>query len=103
MLISVENDVIRALADPTRLHIVQLLADEELCTCHLVARTGARQTNVSNHLRLLREVGLVSSEQVGRYTWHRLVPEAADRLAETFTSLADRAAVGSGVRRASCD
>ncbi|OMH25327.1 hypothetical protein BKD30_06240 [Tersicoccus phoenicis] len=64
------------LADPLRLKIVEALSREQLCTCHLVDITGARQTAISNHLRLLREAGAVVSEPEGRYTWYRLVPGA---------------------------
>ena len=58
------RDALRLLADPLRARIVELLAVEQLCTCHLVELTGARQTNISNHLRLLREAGLVTSRAV---------------------------------------
>ena len=62
------------LADPLRLKIVESLSREQLCTCHLVDITGARQTTLSNHLRVLREAGVVVSEPEGRYTWYRLSP-----------------------------
>ena len=77
-----DRAVLRALADPMRQRIVELLAGEQLCTCHLVEELGATQTNVSNHLRVLREAGLVVSEQAGRYTYHRLVPERLEELVD---------------------
>lgn len=80
--------MVRALADPTRARIVRLLAAESLCTCHLVEETGARQTNVSNHLRVLREAGLVASEPCGRFTYYRLRPEAFDALEAQVGELA---------------
>lgn len=64
------------LADPLRLAIIEALSREQLCTCHLVDITGARQTTISNHLRLLREAGVVVAEPEGRYTWYRLAPGA---------------------------
>ena len=64
------------------------LAAERLCTCHLVELTGARQTNVSNHLRVLREAGVVEAEPAGRYTYYRLRPEILDTLADQFAGLA---------------
>src|SRR3954470_24444454 len=90
---------LRALADPLRLQIVQLLAGEQLCTCHLVAETGATQTNVSNHLRVLRAAGLVASSPAGRYTYHRLVPERIDDLADSFGALSAGARRTAQVRR----
>jgi ArsR family transcriptional regulator len=86
--------VLRALADPTRQRIVALLAAEQLCTCHLVAELPATQTNVSNHLRVLREAGLVVSEQAGRFTYHRLVPEQLEHLSAELGALASRARLG---------
>ena len=56
------DEMLRALADPLRARIVELLAGEQLCTCHLVELTGARQTNISNHLRVLREAGLADAQ-----------------------------------------
>ena len=64
------------LSDPLRLQIVQALAREQLCTCHLIEITGAKQPTVSHHLRILREAGIVASESEGRYTWYHLVPGA---------------------------
>lgn len=64
------------LADPLRLRIVDSLSREQLCTCHLIEITGAKQTTVSHHLRLLREAGVVLSEAEGRFTWYRLTPGA---------------------------
>ena len=92
--------VLRLLADPTRSRIVELLAVEQLCTCHLVAELGATQSGVSNHLRLLREAGLVSTQPHGRFTYYRLEPRALEQLAGQLGTLADTAATGE--RRRPC-
>ncbi len=107
MLISVDGDqtlspLLRLLGDPLRMRIVELLAREELCTCHLVAETGARQTNVSNHLRVLRDAGVVESEPAGRYTYYRLVPEVLEGLAARLEELAEGARGTSAHRRPAC-
>jgi DNA-binding transcriptional ArsR family regulator len=47
--------------------LVSLLAQEQLCTCHLADATGALPSAVSNQLRHLREAGIVEREAVGRY------------------------------------
>ena len=88
MVMSAQSDALRVLADPLRRQIVELLSREQLCNCHLVEETGARQTNVSNHLRALREVGLVETEPQGRYTYYRLRPDALERLAAELSDLA---------------
>ncbi|GGT84473.1 ArsR/SmtB family transcription factor [Streptomyces coeruleorubidus] len=100
MMTSVDTDLIRVLADPLRLRIVTLLAEETLCTTHLVEETGARQTNLSNHLRVLREAGVVETEPCGRYTYYKLRPDVIDRLAGQFAGLAESARNAAGNKRA---
>ncbi|MEU9330966.1 metalloregulator ArsR/SmtB family transcription factor [Streptomyces canus] len=101
MLTSVDTDLLRVLADPLRLRIVTLLAKETLCSTHLIEETGARQTNLSNHLKVLREAGVVETEPCGRFTYYRLKPEAIAALAGQFADLADsaRATAENNVKR----
>jgi len=82
--------------------MVRALATEQLCTCHLVEITGARQTNISNHLRVLREAGVVAAQPAGRFTYYRLRPEVLERLARQFSDLAAAARAATVVRRP-CD
>lgn len=84
--------LLRLLADPVRSRIVELLAVEQLCTCHLVDELGATQSGVSNHLRLLREAGVVTAVPHGRYTYYRLEREVLQPLADRLGRLADPAA-----------
>ncbi|MFD5786789.1 MULTISPECIES: ArsR/SmtB family transcription factor [unclassified Streptomyces] len=91
MMTSVDTDLMRVLADPLRLQIVTLLAKETLCSTHLIEETGAKQTNVSNHLRVLREAGVVETEPCGRYTYYKLRPDVIAQLAGQFADLAESA------------
>lgn len=100
MLTSVDPDVIRVLGDPLRLRIVTLLARETLCTTHLVEETGAKQTNLSNHMKVLREAGVVETEPCGRFTYYRLRPEVLAGLSERFAALAESARAAAGKKRA---
>ncbi|MDH2426373.1 metalloregulator ArsR/SmtB family transcription factor [Sphaerisporangium sp. TRM90804] len=90
----------KALADPLRLRIVSLLARETLCTTHLIEETGARQTNLSNHLRVLREAGVVETEPCGRFTYYRLRPEVIASLSGRLAELAEIARATADVKRA---
>ena len=73
-----------------------------LCPCHLVELTGARRTNLSNHLRALRDAGVVEASPTGRCTCYRLPPEVLDRLAGQFRDLAAGAHAAQAVRQP-CD
>lgn len=80
-----------------------LLARETLCTTHLVAETGARQTNLSNHLKVLRDAGVVDTEPCGRFTYYRLKPDVIASLAGQFAELAETArATAAADRKRSC-
>lgn len=77
----------RGLADPTRLRILQRLADGEARVVDLTAALGLAQSTVSVHLACLRGCGLVEGRPEGRQTYYRLArPElfklllAAERL-----------------------
>lgn len=100
MLTSVDPDVIRVLGDPLRLKIVSLLARETLCTTHLMEETGAKQTNLSNHMKVLREAGVVETEPCGRFTYYKLRPEVLESLAGQFAELAASARTAAGNKRA---
>jgi DNA-binding transcriptional ArsR family regulator len=64
--------VIKALAHPSRLAMVDALAQGEKCVCHLRALVGADMSTVSKHLSLLRNAGIVLSEKRGLQVFYRL-------------------------------
>ncbi len=72
----------RALADPGRVRIVNVLAtrDEPVCVCELIEPLSLSQPTVSHHLKKLVDAGLLEREQRGRWAYHTLNPEAAERL-----------------------
>jgi ArsR family transcriptional regulator, arsenate/arsenite/antimonite-responsive transcriptional repressor len=63
---------LKALADPTRLRMLDLLARqrEPLCVCEITARFPLRQPTISHHIRLLREAGLVAGEKRGVWSYY---------------------------------
>ena len=71
---------LKAAADPLRWRILNALAEEELCVCHLSEDLGVPQPLVSHHLRVLRDAGLVESEKWRYWTYYRLNPATLGRL-----------------------
>lgn len=55
-----------ALADPTRLAIIELLGRRDHCVCHLVEVLGLKQSVISHHIGILRRAGLIQTYQIGR-------------------------------------
>jgi len=86
-------EVFKALADPARVRIVNVLATsgEPVCVCHLIEPLGLSQPTVSHHLKKLTDAGLLEREQRGKWAYYSLRPEAVDAL----TSVADLKGVGS--------
>jgi ArsR family transcriptional regulator, arsenate/arsenite/antimonite-responsive transcriptional repressor len=62
----------RALADPLRIQIIELLRNQELCVCELCEKIDASQSKLSFHLKNLKEANLVSSRQEGRWIYYSL-------------------------------
>jgi ArsR family transcriptional regulator len=75
-------DVFRALADPARVRIVNVLAtsDEPVCVCNLLEPLGLSQPTVSHHLKKLTDAGLLDREQRGKWAYFSLRAEAAEKL-----------------------
>jgi DNA-binding transcriptional ArsR family regulator len=57
--------IFRALADPTRLQIIEFLRDGEKCVCEIVPYVGLIQPLISRHLKILKDCGLVSDRKDG--------------------------------------
>lgn len=64
--------IIKALAHPTRLYIVDLLNENERCVCELTEKVGADMSTVSKHLSILKDAGIVSDEKRGTQVYYSL-------------------------------
>jgi arsenate reductase len=93
-------EVARALADPLRWRVVELLAGEQLCVAHLTEELGVGQPLVSHHLKVLRTAGLVTCDRYRYWTYYRLHPDALRLLADQLDGLARAAPSGMACRRA---
>jgi ArsR family transcriptional regulator len=69
--------VYKALADETRLRILSLLKDGEVCVCHIHGGLRMPQPTVSRHLAYLRRSGLVEARREGVWMHYRLKPAAS--------------------------
>jgi ArsR family transcriptional regulator len=72
----------KALADPARVRIVNVLATagEPVCACEFVPSLGLSQATVSHHLKKLTDAGLLDREQRGKWAYFSLNPEAVSNL-----------------------
>ena len=88
-------DLAKALGHPARVHIVRLLAKREGCICgEIVEVVGLAQSTVSQHLKVLKEAGLVQGEVDGPRVCYCLDRGALGRLASLVAGLAPEAGQG---------
>ena len=70
------SDLFQVIGQEARLQILLAIGKRETCVCHLEAVLGWRQAYISQHLKALREAGLVSDRRQGRYIHYRLIEPA---------------------------
>ena len=78
--IELQAKLFRGFADPSRLAILETLREGERTVSDLVQTTGLTQPNVSNHLSCLRDCGLVTVRQQGRFAYYSLSDERVAQL-----------------------
>jgi DNA-binding transcriptional ArsR family regulator len=83
--ISLKSKLFYGFSDPSRLSILEALRDGPLNVSEIVQRTALTQSNVSNHLSCLRDCGLVTREQQGRF----VVYQISDPRVHTLLTLAE--------------
>lgn len=88
------DELFRALADATRLRLLNLIARQEVCVCFFVEVLGEGQPKISRHLAYLRKAGLVEARRDGKWMHYRLqMPEdahAASILRSTLEAIGEQ-------------
>lgn len=85
---------LKALADPSRLAILHALCGGENNVSELVAKTGFTQANISKHLRVLREEGLVTFRRCQRNVYYTLTDNFTEKVCDLVCrSLVERASI----------
>jgi ArsR family transcriptional regulator, arsenate/arsenite/antimonite-responsive transcriptional repressor len=79
--------VARALGDPVRVQLVDVLRKHAgaVCVCELVPLFDVSQPTVSHHLKVLREAGIVGSERRGLWAYYYVIPDALKGLSTWLT------------------
>ncbi|MCM3874140.1 MAG: metalloregulator ArsR/SmtB family transcription factor [Pyrinomonadaceae bacterium] len=89
------EELFKALADSTRLRLINLMGDDEVCVCFFVEVLKLNQPKISRHLAYLRRAGVVAARREGKWMHYRIVeppdPRAANIFREVRASLANDA------------
>jgi ArsR family transcriptional regulator len=79
--------IFKALSDPTRLRILMLLLQRELCVCELVFTLKMEQSRISHQLRVLRDADLVEDIREGKWTNYRIPRKTKKNLRALFDKI----------------
>ena len=74
----------RALADRTRLRLLNLMSNGEVCVCFFVEVLGMSQPKISRHLGYLRRAGVVASRREGKWIHYRIIEPSNAQTAQVF-------------------
>lgn len=74
----------RALADRTRLRLLNLMGDDEICVCFFVEGLKTNQPKISRHLAYLRRAGVVAARREGKWMHYRVVEPPGEHAARVF-------------------
>jgi ArsR family transcriptional regulator len=78
------EELFKALADPTRRRLLNLIGEQEVCVCYFVEGLDAPQPTISRHLAYLRKVGLVEARRDGKWMHYRIVTPGSREAAEVL-------------------
>ena len=81
--------IFKALSDPTRLRILNLLMQRELCVCELVFILKMEQSRISHQLRILRDADLVEDIREGKWTNYRIHQKSKKKIELLFKKFLD--------------
>ncbi len=74
----------KALADGTRLRLINLIGEDEVCVCFFVEVLKLNQPKISRHLAYLRKAGVVSARREGKWMHYRIVEPPDSHAANIF-------------------
>ncbi len=77
----------KALADPTRLRLINLMGDDEVCVCFFVEVLKTNQPKISRHLAYLRRAGVVAARREGKWIHYRIVEPPDPQATKIFAQV----------------
>ena len=93
------EELFKALADRTRLRLINLMGDDEVCVCFFVEVLKLNQPKISRHLASLRRAGVVASRRDGKWMHYRIVEPPDPRAANIFREVRASLANDTGMKR----
>lgn len=89
---AIHSQLLKLLAHPARLAILDILRDGEHCVCHIEAHLGYRQAYISQHLAVLREAGLIQDRRDGWNIFYRVIDPRIYSILDTIQDISGQPA-----------
>ncbi|MFH1229341.1 MAG: metalloregulator ArsR/SmtB family transcription factor [Candidatus Aenigmatarchaeota archaeon] len=84
------SKLLKALSDPTRLKIVEILEKGEICACKFAPLTKKAQPTVSQHLKILENAGIIKSRKEGKNVMYSVADKRIFDLIKAAREIGDR-------------
>lgn len=81
------SKVCRALSDPNRLGIIQMITDQEKCACKILEHFAISQPTLSHHMKILEDCGLVVPRREGKWTHYSMNTQTLREFGDYWTAL----------------
>lgn len=87
-LLEEHSNKLKALSDPTRLKILYLLSEKELCVCEIIYALNKPQSSISHHLNILKNLGFITGRKEGVWIHYKLKdPKITDLVSELINAI----------------
>lgn len=98
IVVKLTSDFFKALSHPVRLNILRTLKDGERCVCEIIEELDIEQSNLSQHLGLMKKQGLLDSRKDGQKVIYRIVyPSVLDVVNAAEKTLSEQIADSQGL------
>ena len=87
------SEIFKALGDPTRLGIMQLLTGKEMCVCEIIEAFDKSQPAISRHLKIMKQAGLLSEVREGKWIMYSIKPKITHEAAKILKAFASETIV----------
>ena len=92
----------KALSDPNRLQIIQMITDQERCACKLLEHFNITQPTLSHHMRILSDCNLIQTRKDGKWSHYSMNMETLEAY-QNYINMLYKAALASNVGKGECN
>jgi ArsR family transcriptional regulator len=80
----IHAELFKALADPNRLQILDMLCKGELCACKILEKFNISQPTLSHHMKILCDCGIVDKRKAGKWMYYSIAPGGCEKIITLF-------------------